>query len=330
MEGHYAHTREKQHKIYQAERRPSTEKTRLFDDGEGRLSNYPSFCKEPAAIKEPHLLSRPQTLCGNPNLTEVHAPGYPNPKTLPKNIRIIFGPQNQILKPYNAVPIIERCNDNHNNQFNECVGGVLTSGRVTTDYFFSHLPKLRPETHDLRMEVGKTGSFNVGIKSQRMQHNNMYRKNRWGTYYANKNQPIGNQSQFTYGFPYAVPLAQDKNAATKGSSHGIPVRPNTGSKGLKDKIAELKQTGKKSMYSPPQTAQVKSRISEGSKERRMRISTPQTNSEKRPDSRYNRATLCAGLSNGRDKSPDYRVPVIPMNLHENMQEQPVMPNCWKE
>jgi hypothetical protein len=41
-----------------------------------------------------------------------------------------------------------------------------------------------------------------------------------------------------------------------------------------------------------------------------RVSTPQTIYERRPDSRYNSATLFAGLDHGRSKSPEYNVPIL--------------------
>lgn len=59
-----------------------------------------------------------------------------------------------------------------------------------------------------------------------------------------------------------------------------------------------------------------------------RVSTPQTAPEKRPDSRYNRATLYAKLEHGRGNSPEYQVPIIDMRFAE-FSCGPIMPECWK-
>lgn len=63
--------------------------------------------------------------------------------------------------------------------------------------------------------------------------------------------------------------------------------------------------------------------------KRIRVSTPQIDIGKRPESRYNKATLSMVLNNGRDISPGYHVPVIPMRLSENFGEHMVYPSCWK-
>ncbi len=54
---------------------------------------------------------------------------------------------------------------------------------------------------------------------------------------------------------------------------------------------------------------------------------PQTVPEHRPDSRYNKETLCAVLENGRSHSPDYKVPVLPMNLQPGTHHV-LLPSCW--
>lgn len=59
-----------------------------------------------------------------------------------------------------------------------------------------------------------------------------------------------------------------------------------------------------------------------------RVSTPHTIYERRPDSRYNHATLFAGLEHGRARSPEYNVPILEMRLTECMNKD-VMPDCWK-
>eukprot|EP00826_Nyctotherus_ovalis_P012144 TRINITY_DN1317_c0_g2_i12.p1 TRINITY_DN1317_c0_g2~~TRINITY_DN1317_c0_g2_i12.p1 ORF type:complete len:258 (+),score=38.05 TRINITY_DN1317_c0_g2_i12:188-961(+) len=60
-----------------------------------------------------------------------------------------------------------------------------------------------------------------------------------------------------------------------------------------------------------------------------RMSTPQTVLQKRPGSRYNKASLYSGLENGR-KSPEYKVPIIEMNLKDYAYHNSVMPSFWKE
>lgn len=60
-----------------------------------------------------------------------------------------------------------------------------------------------------------------------------------------------------------------------------------------------------------------------------RVSTPQTALQKRPGSRYNKASLYSGLENGR-KSPEYKVPIIDMNLKDYAYHNSVMPSFWKE
>lgn len=101
------------------------------------------------------------------------------------------------------------------------------------------------------------------------------------------------------------------------------LRPNTGAR---------KQGGYTNQDNKcPDTSQIKKRTQAKEKAVRiMRLSTPQTVAEKRPDSRYNQATVCVGLNNNREKSPDYRVPILPMKFSENSQEQAVLPNCWKQ
>ena len=59
-----------------------------------------------------------------------------------------------------------------------------------------------------------------------------------------------------------------------------------------------------------------------------RVSTPQTIPQKRPGSRYNKDSLYSGLENGR-KSPEYKVPIIDMNLKEYAYHNSVMPSFWK-
>jgi hypothetical protein len=58
-----------------------------------------------------------------------------------------------------------------------------------------------------------------------------------------------------------------------------------------------------------------------------RLWTPQIPS-RRPDSRYNRATLFVGLDYGRDRSPDYHVPILEMNFSESINQHLIVPSCW--
>jgi len=60
-----------------------------------------------------------------------------------------------------------------------------------------------------------------------------------------------------------------------------------------------------------------------------RVSTPQTALQKRPGSRYNKANLYKGLENGK-KSPEYKVPIIDMNLKDYAYHNSVLPSFWKE
>lgn len=63
-------------------------------------------------------------------------------------------------------------------------------------------------------------------------------------------------------------------------------------------------------------------------QRSFRISTPQSLGQRRPDSRYNKATLYARLEYRRTNSPEYRVPVLDMKYSE-VSKQQVIPECWK-
>ena len=59
-----------------------------------------------------------------------------------------------------------------------------------------------------------------------------------------------------------------------------------------------------------------------------RLSTPQTIPEKRPDSRYNSASLYAKLEHGRGNSPEYQVPILEMRFSD-LGDNPLIPTCWK-
>eukprot|EP00826_Nyctotherus_ovalis_P053819 TRINITY_DN7022_c0_g5_i2.p1 TRINITY_DN7022_c0_g5~~TRINITY_DN7022_c0_g5_i2.p1 ORF type:complete len:237 (+),score=35.02 TRINITY_DN7022_c0_g5_i2:1253-1963(+) len=56
---------------------------------------------------------------------------------------------------------------------------------------------------------------------------------------------------------------------------------------------------------------------------------PMTAAEARPESRYSHKSLFAALENGRSKSPEYKVPVLRMNLAESKCEEELLPECWK-
>lgn len=96
-------------------------------------------------------------------------------------------------------------------------------------------------------------------------------------------------------------------------------RPCTGNSEWKDLMADKE-------------AEVIGRIGTAQKpskgQRWARISTPQTTTQKRPDSRYNKETLYAKLDYGRANSPEYKVPVIDMNFSE-VKKQQIIPECWK-
>jgi len=100
-------------------------------------------------------------------------------------------------------------------------------------------------------------------------------------------------------------------------------RPCTGNTELKDlmadKVAKVIPRGRVG------TAQIQ-KLNKG--QRSTHISIPQTTTQKRPDSRYNKETLYAKLDYGRASSPEYKVPVIDMNFSEVKKHQ-IIPECWK-
>ena len=109
------------------------------------------------------------------------------------------------------------------------------------------------------------------------------------------------------------------------------IRPCTGNIELKDimadTVAEQIQKGRGGIRIG--TAQTNNQRKVGKmKQRSMRLSTPQTSGQKRPDSRYNKKTLYAKLEHGRADSPEYRVPIISMNFTE-LKEKQMIPECWK-
>ncbi len=273
MEGYDTNAADARSQWNPGELRPSTQKSWLPDHAPVKARNYPR-----------DQLTRPQTLCAHMRPGEVADPGQNEHQKLrpaPKNIRVIFGAQNQRLKPYVVPRVLP---DHAYLAGGDRAEGLATRGRMTADYFFSRLPKLRPETHGLPEGEKKQAQIRASPPGW---------KGRWDTFYGS--------------------MAKEQGPApTKPAAAGM--RPNTGIT-----LGEHKPAG-----APPQTAAAKSRV-----DRVMRMSTPQTKSECRPDSRYNKATLCLKLNNGREKSPDYRVPVVDMGLYENMSRQAIMPECWK-
>lgn len=167
--------------------------------------------------------------------------------------------------------------------------------------------KNRPETHCLNSEV---------LQSSSLANHKPFLKVTWnqGLISTKINRKVVSRGPRTY-----YGQKTDNNNIEEEKLKIRKFRPNTG------KGSEIKEKP----YIP-QTAQSNEREKiEGRTKRIIRLSTPQTSTDKRPESRYKQATLCVGLNNGREKSPDYRVPIFPMQFMENMHEQPVFPSCWK-
>jgi len=265
-------------------RRPSTERSKVEQINSDRQNKNPSHLVDPSHEASP--IPRPQT-----NLKILEPQGNAHKahlKILPKGTRIILGGKKPKPRPYAIPKVYSPFKDPEIEAFERDL-------RINSEFYHTHLPKLRPETHDLKLGVIKPTNYNSEAFSHRTETMNFY-------------EPT--KSQYDHAInpqiPYGIPQPPTIPPAV--------LRPNTDKK-------------HKVIQQAPQTAQVKSR---GTMERIMRMSTPQTHSEKRPDSRYNKETLCAGLNEGgRDKSPDYSVPVLAMNLHENIDLQYILPNCWK-
>ena len=58
-----------------------------------------------------------------------------------------------------------------------------------------------------------------------------------------------------------------------------------------------------------------------------RAFTPDITNQRRPQSRYNKNTLFAGLENGRNIS-EYKVPIIDMKLNEYKWQNAIIPSIW--
>lgn len=80
----------------------------------------------------------------------------------------------------------------------------------------------------------------------------------------------------------------------------------------------------------PKTSERKSRVSlDGHPIKLLRMATPQIVPEHRPESRYNKASLCGALESIRQFTPDYDVPIVRMCLFDNPAEHLILPSCWK-
>ena len=259
-------------------RRPCTQKSRL----EPYVLN--SHSPPPSKPIDLHIIYRPQTNYASAEPST----NVSNVKVLPKGTRIVLGKQKgkQFTIPKaNSFKIP-----------NSGISSAIGKARLTADYFYTHLPKLKSGSRGLRLEVLHS------VKSQHPEIHNI-RESRWETHYGNDG---ANNPQIPYGFP--------EERTTKGNNHLKLLRRNAWKKNF-------------CTPQPPQTAQVKSRAE--AVEPIIRLSTPQAKNTRRPDSRYNKETLFCGLDNGRDKSPDYMVPVLPMRLSENISKQHILPGCWK-
>lgn len=126
-----------------------------------------------------------------------------------------------------------------------------------------------------------------------------------------------------------LPLVKEKNG--KEDINSVYLRPYTGNLHTKTNCETVVEAHKTRVaHNRVGTAQVQQRVMiEKNQVKMMRVSTPRTCSEKRPDSRYNKATIYAKLEHGRGNSPEYQVPIIDMKLSE-ISTHAVMPSCWKQ
>ena len=109
------------------------------------------------------------------------------------------------------------------------------------------------------------------------------------------------------------------------------VRPNTGRYKESNKRIEEEQKGVDTdpiNYYPGTAYRIKRDTNRRDKLMQTASMKPQTVPDTRPESRYNRATLCAALENGRSQSPEYKVPILQMRLQESYKEQVLLPRCW--
>jgi len=142
-----------------------------------------------------------------------------------------------------------------------------------------------------------------------------------------------------YNFPKELP--QQDNLAENSFKVGRSYRPMSGGiirrKYINDVTNDETENIEKYNIKPSAERAPRNRLSTaqaprlpmGPKPPPYRVSTPQTAPERRPDSRYNKESLFAGLENGR-RSPEYQVPIIDMKLEECACHDSIMPDCWKK
>lgn len=63
------------------------------------------------------------------------------------------------------------------------------------------------------------------------------------------------------------------------------------------------------------------------KEKMRTFRKPQTTVDIRPESRYSKESLFTILENGRE-CKDWNIPIVRMNLMDNIEEQAILPTCW--
>jgi hypothetical protein len=294
------------------------------------------------------LLARPQTLSGGQSDAGLHSnQGYMKAGVLQHRLRILHRKPKVVDNKQAA--LMARQTVDH-------LQACRYPASHTTGYFYSRLTGCRPETQQLGRDAVRPGvrkfepivpySYTGNVKGSGSGRGRG--RGRGSTFYptstaaTRENYHVEKSGLATY---YGRGPGNAYDAYGQSNPYLVyNLRPYTG--GLKEQLPELglglglgvnlglnpalvpgvpiKRAG------PPQTAQGNKRGSENVKlERLMRLSTPQTTSERRPDSRYNCATLCAGLNNGRERSPDYRVPIVAMRFSEHAQKQPLLPDCWK-
>jgi len=96
---------------------------------------------------------------------------------------------------------------------------------------------------------------------------------------------------------------------------------------LEQKPKKLNVAGASKRIGTAQSSK-RSKFIETQDQKPVRLSTPQTVTEKRPESRYNKETLYSKLEHGRASSPEYIVPIIDMRFSEVVGQQ-IIPECWK-
>lgn len=136
---------------------------------------------------------------------------------------------------------------------------------------------------------------------------------------SNNVHKLPKRTMFTTQYPFKLPKECQPCTQNKPS-----LRPSTG---LDYAYADTK----KEIITCPEIAQNKkhptmSQSSKGLTSRKPMTAIP---NELRPDSRYNHKSLFAALENGRSMSPEYKVPILSMNLMESKCQYDLLPNSWK-